>query len=331
MTVELANTLLKMGLHVRIAYFKGQKGLRRSIGKLSKKILTVCNSNVNYDWLNYFDGDLIAFNDLEEVSFSKDEVAIAVGCVFIHKLSSMQDIGYKAAYCHGLPGKDFDLLTSNWKYPLPTILVSENLRKPLLQLVHRPILGVVPNGIDHNLYYPREIERNGFGVLYSTSYEKAPEFTLELVNELIKSFPNKPIYIISREKKPCLPGNVRFFRYAAPALTAEIYNRCQIWLVPSRREGFGLPIIEAMACGTPVISTSTEGANFLIDNMNNGLLCRDATIKSFTDAIDKLLASSELYRHLTREGIATASKFNWNNCAELFLNVLGEEVDNVSR
>jgi glycosyltransferase involved in cell wall biosynthesis len=319
-----------MGLQARIAY-QEQKGFLSKIIRSLKKVIDTCNSDVNYDWLDFFKGNLHVFNELDEISFSRNEIAVAVGSKFIGELLSRRDIGHRIAFCHGLPGRDIDLSTSNWRYSIPTILVSENLRDPLLRLANRPILGVVPNGIDHKLYYPRNIEKNGIGILYSTSYEKAPEFTLELINELAKNFSDKPIYIFSRERKPMLPSNARYFRYAAPLLTAEIYNRCQLWLVASRREGFGLPIIEAMACGTPVISTATEGATFLIKDMNNGIICKNAIVKDFTAAIINVLGAPDLYQKLIRNGISTAEKFNWHDTAKKFLDVLSEEVSDASR
>jgi glycosyltransferase involved in cell wall biosynthesis len=72
-----------------------------------------------------------------------------------------------------------------------------------------------------------------------------------------------------------LPGWIDFEFRPTQARIPQIYAACDAWLFPSRSEGFGLPILEAMACGTPVLATDAGAAPDLIDGCNGVLLPHD--------------------------------------------------------
>lgn len=91
------------------------------------------------------------------------------------------------------------------------------------------------------------------------------------------------------------------------------YNLARIFLYPSIRESFGMPIIEAMACGTPVITSNTSsmpevaaGAAELIDPLN---------IEEITKALLKLESNSQLYADRVEAGLIRSQFFSWENTA----------------
>ncbi len=92
-----------------------------------------------------------------------------------------------------------------------------------------------------------------------------------------------------------------------------IYNQCEIFLYPSMRESFGIPMLEAMRCGTPVITSNTSsmpevsgGAAFIVD---------PGKPQEITDAIVKINADSKLREELVQKGLEQAKKFSWRNMA----------------
>ena len=101
-----------------------------------------------------------------------------------------------------------------------------------------------------------------------------------------------------------------------------IYSQCAVFLYPSLRESFGIPMLEAMACGVPVITSNTSSmpevsgdAALLIDPYNP---------KEITDAMIKLSTDHELRKQLVAKGVLQAAKFSWKSMAENVLDIYRE-------
>jgi glycosyltransferase involved in cell wall biosynthesis len=75
-------------------------------------------------------------------------------------------------------------------------------------------------------------------------------------------------------------------------------NRADIVVQPSRREGFGLSILEAMACGKPVVSTQCSAIPEVIDHERGGYLCEPGSVEQLAKAVVKLAQSLELRRQM---------------------------------
>lgn len=101
-----------------------------------------------------------------------------------------------------------------------------------------------------------------------------------------------------------------------------LYNLADAFIYPSSYEGFGLPVLEAMACGTPVITANTSSlpevvgdAAILIDPVNLG---------DMTDAMTQLLNNADLRQDFSARGIARARQFSWERTARETLHVYQE-------
>lgn len=98
-----------------------------------------------------------------------------------------------------------------------------------------------------------------------------------------------------------------------------LYNGADVFLYLSLYEGFGLPVIEAMSCGTPVICSNRASlpevageASLLVDPRDN---------EQMVQAIVDLLASNSLRKDLSKRGIAHSAKFTWQKVAKQTLDV----------
>jgi len=116
-----------------------------------------------------------------------------------------------------------------------------------------------------------------------------------------------------------LRNAVHFTGYVPVEDLPVIYNLAELFVFPSIYEGFGLPVVEAMACGTPVITANTsslreiaEGAAETIDPRST-----DALI----DALVRLARDAELRADLARRGLARAAEFSWTRTAREMLAV----------
>ncbi len=124
-----------------------------------------------------------------------------------------------------------------------------------------------------------------------------------------------------------LRGLVRFTGYVAQEDLPALYSGARVFVFPSLYEGFGLPVLEAMACGVPVVTSNVSAmpevagdAALLVDPHDDGAIA---------DAVGRLLDDESLTAKLARAGVERASAFTWDECARKTLAaysaVLGEQ------
>jgi len=95
---------------------------------------------------------------------------------------------------------------------------------------------------------------------------------------------------------------------------AALYRGAIALAMPSREEGFGLPALEAMACGCAVI---TSNAAALVEITGDAALHVDANLFALREAMMRLASDDALRRTLASRGVERARSFTWTRCAEL--------------
>src|SRR5262245_32065686 len=110
-----------------------------------------------------------------------------------------------------------------------------------------------------------------------------------------------------------LQDQVHFTGYVEDADLPALYSAAEAFLYPSLYEAFGLPPLEAMACGAPVI---TRDASSLPEVLGKaGLTHAPTDTRALTAAIAKLLGDEAMREHFKREGSKQAAKFSWERAA----------------
>ena len=121
--------------------------------------------------------------------------------------------------------------------------------------------------------------------------------------------------------------------YAGQVDTSELvrqYSMATMLIVPSVYEGFGLPAAEAMACGTPVVSTTAGALPEVVGNA--GILVPPADTPSLINAIKILLDNPDKRKHLAELGYKRVTRmFNWQNTAKHTSDVYEEAIQNQKR
>ncbi len=107
--------------------------------------------------------------------------------------------------------------------------------------------------------------------------------------------------------------------YVQEAYLPYIYNGAKIFVYPSLYEGFGLPPLEAMACGTPVAVSKAPAMPEVVDNA--GIYFNPKSVDSIAEAIHELLNDSRLRTTLSQRGQARAAIFKWRDTAKMTLDV----------
>ncbi len=93
----------------------------------------------------------------------------------------------------------------------------------------------------------------------------------------------------------------------------EWYQHAAVFVFPSLYEGFGLPVLEAMACGCPVISSNAASLPEVAGDA--AILVDPKDTQGFTDAMARVLADADLRRDLRERGLTRAARFTWDRTA----------------
>ncbi len=107
---------------------------------------------------------------------------------------------------------------------------------------------------------------------------------------------------------------VRFPGFVSEKEQALWYSAADIFAFPSLYEGFGLPPLESMACGTPVVASNSSSLPEVVGRA--GLLVEPMDVDGLADALARLVVDRSLRAHLSDAGLARAAEFSWRRTAE---------------
>ncbi|KJU87424.1 group 1 glycosyl transferase [Candidatus Magnetobacterium bavaricum] len=145
-----------------------------------------------------------------------------------------------------------------------------------------------------------------------------PSFKHRLVISGAYGWKNKDVY--SSIAGLGITDRVSFTGYVAQGDLPVIYNLADVFVYPSLYEGFGSPVIEAMACGVPVVTSNVSSIPEVAGNC--ALLVNPTNVNDIAMAIEKILSDSNLRQSLTTQALQHVRKFTWQRCATETLAVL---------
>lgn len=250
---------------------------------------------------------------------------------WVAKLSRQK--GAKAYFMqdYGAPGMELVDLVPTWHYPMHIITIAQWLVDLMREHGVRAPISLVPNSVETEYFHaePRGKQKvptvgflyrgiwiKGFDIVFQ-AFERARKRHPEL--RLLTYGPNQPDH--------ALPEGVEFrFRPPTPELR-EIYGACDAWLFASRREGFGLPLLEAMACRTPVIAVPSGAAPELIAR-GGGLIVQAEDAEDMANAICRFAEMSEAeWRGFSDKAYATVHGYTWDDAVTRFEQALARAVE----
>ena len=131
------------------------------------------------------------------------------------------------------------------------------------------------------------------------------------VSQVLDRVPDAELWMVSDECE--VDESVKSVRFPSDTELSELYSRAWIFCLPSTYEGFGLPYVEAMAHGTPVVATPNPGSRLIIGDTPCGVIANDAELGG---VLSNLLMDGEKRAVLAEAGLLRAQDFSWDaTCA----------------
>ena len=211
-----------------------------------------------------------------------------------------------------------------WSLPLRKIVVSRWVEKILREGGVMGDIHYVPNSVDVARFTAPEREKRAVprvGFVYSMPLLKGPDLAVKAFELAKRKRPDLEVVsfggIVSHPLAP-LPSWIQYQVDPSQRMIVESYASCDAWLFPSRNEGFGLPMLEAMACRTPVIATPAGAAPELLA-AGGGMLLPPEDAGAMADAILRLcdLPRAE-WRALSDAAHTTAHRYTLKQATDLF-------------
>lgn len=174
---------------------------------------------------------------------------------------------------------------------------------------------------------PRKNTRFLIELLARLRSELQPAPVLAMVGNYAKDdqFP-----LLQQQIRACgVEDGVRLLGYVSDEALVQLYHAADLAVFPSLYEGFGFPVLEAMACGVPVVA----GNNSSIPEVASGagILVEDNDIDGWAAAIRSVLETPERAAQLALTGIARAKEFSWRRTASLTLQAYGAFLENAAK
>ena len=217
-----------------------------------------------------------------------------------------------------------DRVSATWALPIQKITIARWLVELGKTRSPGDEIALVPNAVDLNQFNapPRGKQHDPtVGVMYSLAKFKGCDITLRAF-EIAKSEISDLKLVAFGTQDPNtslpLPDGVRYIKDPPQDEIRGIYADCDAWLFSSRSEGFGLPILEAMACRTPVIAAPTGAAPELV-GAGGGILVAPENPQEMAAAISKICRMDDgTWRAMSDITYQTATKYTWDDATTKF-------------
>jgi glycosyltransferase-like protein len=352
-STKLAEHLAKLGVEVEIFSLCNTNGVRRErqikfyrplevpytiypfkqrsqdVISFVKQMIGEYEKNLPKDFDLYHTHDCVGGNAL--CSLKKNNEIQAPTVRTIHHLDTFQNNGLL---------KFQEMAARNCDYKLVVSKFWKNYVKDRLNIDSY----ITYNGVDTDSFNPNvngSTIRKKFGfenkplILFVGGLEprKGLEYLLFAMDLIRKKIPDIRLIVVGKSAFSSTPRESAFFEILLKRLNLEscvefvnhvdekeipkYYAACDVYVLPSKMEGWGLSLMEAMATKKPVVATKVGGIPELVENEKNGLLCKPQDVTSLANSIIYLFKHKDLAQQIGEQGLSVARSFSWDATAKV--------------
>lgn len=221
----------------------------------------------------------------------------------------------------------------------PMAVVSESTRQELMKAgFPEGNLHIVSNCVDHSLYKQLSSARpQTIGYLGRLKNYKSAEDLLYAFEIVHREFPDLRLVILGEgnarpgleriARELAISPRVNFLGHVGEIEKVSYLNQMKYVVNTSSKEGWGLTVIEANACGVPVIASDVPGLRDSVLDGKTGLLYEYGNIEQLAEKMFLLLRDENLRTQLSQEAVAWARTFDWEKSADAMLEILRGTVE----
>lgn len=231
----------------------------------------------------------------------------------VYLIQDFEDWHYPSSYVYKTYGYDMlKIVVSNWLKQI----VDEYSNEPSF---------LVSNGIDSNVFFDKRVKRDSHSIVFH--YREAPYkgccYAIKAIEKLKRKYDDLTVNVISSTNKiPKFPDYYNVYISISPEEVADINNQSEVFICSSIKEGFGLPGLEAMACGCVLVSSKYEGVmEYAVDNYN-ALLVEPKDVDGLVNKTSLIFENPDLKNQLQRRGIESSLNRTVGNAQERFCEIL---------
>ena len=221
------------------------------------------------------------------------------------------------------------------------IAVSQHTKNDLIKYLKIPdsSISVIYNGVDHNIFKPYKIKLLDKPYIMYVGSERPRKNLNRLIEAfaiLKKEFPELILVKVGESGRSGefrqntlkkldslgITQDVIFTNHIPELDLAHYYSSAQLLAYPPLYEGFGLPPLEAMTCGCPVVTSNTSSLPEVVGEA--GIMVNPYDTDSLVKAMRQVLTNDELRADMVRKGLERAKKFSWEKAARQTQEVYNE-------
>jgi glycosyltransferase involved in cell wall biosynthesis len=224
----------------------------------------------------------------------------------------------------GAPGGDTSRVDAVCALPMPKIVIASWLSELLQRRWAMKPIALIPNSVESEKFFSVPRGKQGIltvGFILSPMRKKGSDICIAAINRINERVPRLRVISAGMSRPPRtlpLPAGTEFHLEAHDEKLRELYAACDAWLFGTRIEAFGLPILEAMACRTPVIGTPAGAAPELI-GQGGGVLVGMEDIDGMAEAIGRIAEmSNEEWRAMSDAAYQISQSYSWERATDQF-------------
>jgi glycosyltransferase involved in cell wall biosynthesis len=218
------------------------------------------------------------------------------------------------------------------------IAITNQIKELYAGIANEERICVIPFGVDTEVFKPgfSQRQRDELEILYSGSLYplKGVDYLIRAMADVVKSGLKARLTIVGdgQQKgelimlagKLAISGSVVFEGFVPYSSMPQYYNRCDVFCFPTLGEPFGKAMVEAMACGKPVIASDVGGSTEIVRNGIDGILVPPASPKAIASAIQQM-KNEDKRRRMGQEARTVAVKdFSWDTVSSKYHRLYSE-------
>jgi glycosyltransferase involved in cell wall biosynthesis len=217
-----------------------------------------------------------------------------------------------------------------WKNSKATITNSDGLKELAIESSPNQEIGVIYNGVDTEEFKPLKTRKKNKKIILISTGRLIKRKGYQYLIPALKGMKNVELQLIgdgnlTDELKTLATKNkvdVKFLGKMKHSDLIKALQKADIFVLPSKNEGMSNSILEAMACGLPIITTDTGGSKELIKE--NGFIIEKESASSIKNVLDKYADNKTLIKKQGKKSGEITKKMSWTNMAKSYLEAYRE-------